>query len=81
VGDLAFFFVKDVILLHLSVCPLPYSEVVDSIGAYHICKKIEKELKCKHKKVIADRLADPVDESPNLFGKLSRARRTDWLNN
>ncbi|KAG5582320.1 hypothetical protein H5410_052947 [Solanum commersonii] len=51
------------------------------IGAYHIYKKIEEKLKCKHRKVIADRLVDLVDESPNLFDELSRARRRDWLNN
>ncbi|KAG5610210.1 hypothetical protein H5410_021491, partial [Solanum commersonii] len=44
-------------------------------------QKIEKKLKCKNTKVSADRLTDPVDESPNLFGDLSQARQRDWLNN
>uniref|UniRef100_M1DD17 Uncharacterized protein n=1 Tax=Solanum tuberosum TaxID=4113 RepID=M1DD17_SOLTU len=44
-------------------------------------KKIKKKLKCKYKKVIADRLADLIGELPNLFGEPKQARRRDWVNN
>lgn len=32
-----------------------------------------------HRKEVADRLADLVGQSPNIFGKLDSARRKDWL--
>uniref|UniRef100_M1DCE1 Uncharacterized protein n=1 Tax=Solanum tuberosum TaxID=4113 RepID=M1DCE1_SOLTU len=31
-----------------------------------------------HRKIVVERLAEPVSESPNLFGELDRARRKDW---
>ncbi|KAG5590121.1 hypothetical protein H5410_040635 [Solanum commersonii] len=34
-------------------------------------QNIEEKLKCKHKKVVVDKLADPIGQSPNLFGELS----------
>ncbi|KAG5594879.1 hypothetical protein H5410_036111 [Solanum commersonii] len=43
--------------------------------------KIKNKLKCKYKKVIADKLDDLIGKSPNLFGEPKQARRRDWLNN
>lgn len=31
------------------------------------------------KKIVADRLTDPIGESSNHFGKLNQARQKDWL--
>uniref|UniRef100_M1D9I5 Uncharacterized protein n=1 Tax=Solanum tuberosum TaxID=4113 RepID=M1D9I5_SOLTU len=74
-GSLGVVFLSEFDLLPLPLSPATFGL---TISAKHR-EKVKKIVKQKHRKSVADRLAEPVGESPTRFRELDRVHRKDWF--